>query len=167
MLNMFRLCSYNKIFDSIVILNSINMVNNFFWPKISSEFILHYQAMFKNIKVWLTGIRMVSFKDKNISTSTTYAAALPSMAFFSKLRNGTMATIRTIFNVHSTCGEKSFAMRAFFFVINLFPRFMFLMPYSRSRVCPSSVFFNIRNIIIKSFHDLGIISGFNAWLVKI
>lgn len=142
--------------------NTINMMNNFMFSEESAQNFFHNKTMLKNIKIWFAGIWMVSFKNINISTGTSYFSTSPSVTFLTKLHNATMATIGAIFNMDGTCRKKSLALRAFSFVVNLFPWFMFFVPYSRTRISPMRVILYVGDVIVESFHVLGIVSEFNA-----
>lgn len=59
----------HKIFESIVAMNTVDVVDNFFWRKITSKMFLHYKPMFSN-RTSFIGKRMFWFR--NIDVSVAY-----------------------------------------------------------------------------------------------
>lgn len=73
-----------KVSNSIIVNNMINMMNNFFWLKITAKFLFHYKAVFINvtsdIREW-----MVSVFCKNIS-KCCFCFSLPIIMVFAGSR---------------------------------------------------------------------------------
>lgn len=85
-LGMFTLAHNFKIFDSIVVLNSVNMVDNFAFAKIPAKVFLHYKSMFQNISSTLMVFEwMFRSINKNITIRILYFSAFPICGLFSKL----------------------------------------------------------------------------------
>ena len=78
--------SKNQIFNSIISLYSIFMMYLLTWLQISSNVILHYQSMFKNVTITFTK-RMSKLSNKYISTIRFNASsAFPTLMVFSRRR---------------------------------------------------------------------------------
>ena len=103
--SMSRYCSKHKIFYSIIILNTINMMNNFYsFLKFPSKMFLHYITMFHNIFIFRRFSLFVWYKKQFISTIASIQFNR-SIVFSSKIRISRIsecycsALIRTALNL--------------------------------------------------------------------
>src|SRR3990167_4002782 len=71
-----------QIFYSIITMNIINMMNNFFRSKITSDMFFHYKTMFKDITGFMC-IRMVRIFYKDVSSLLGTFTTIPIMMIFS------------------------------------------------------------------------------------
>jgi len=70
-----------KIFNSIIIFNTVNMVDNFFFFKITTNMFFHDNSMLPNISARITK-RMRRFFNKNVSIFIFCPSAFPLGMFF-------------------------------------------------------------------------------------
>ena len=80
-----------KIFYSIVIQNTVNMMDYFFGSKISSEVFFHYKPVLKNIIIFL-GRGMVRSFNKHITLVFNFASS-PIISFFHSLGKANIMTV--------------------------------------------------------------------------
>jgi len=140
--------------------DSINMMHDLVFLEKSSNHFFHYKPMLWNVEVWFSRKWMISFKNKNISTTAMDSSSRPSVAFFSKLKDGAMAIIGAILNVHGACRKFALTDRARSFIVNLAPRFpvSVFVPDALSSIFPFRSIFNRINPV----HSIEIVSGLSG-----
>ena len=70
----------SEIFDSIIIGNPVDMVDNLAPQENSTQEFFHYKAVFENIAVTFC-IRMILFANKNIAIRIQFFSAFPVIGF--------------------------------------------------------------------------------------
>jgi hypothetical protein len=78
--HMLRLSHYFKVLQTIIILNTIYMVNYFIWIKIPSQVLFHNKTVFKDITLFIRK-RMSSILNINISSAMQSYSTLPLRIF--------------------------------------------------------------------------------------
>ena len=81
LMTMFSIFSKNKVFNSIILFISVNMVNLFSFFKISPNMLFHYKTMLKNISIAFTKW-MVCLSNKNITIMNSFST-FPVASFIS------------------------------------------------------------------------------------
>ena len=75
-----------QIFNSVVILNSVNVMNYLGRSEVSSETFLHHKAMLGHIPMIKKCKRMFRFPNPNIPICIFYSTTIPSYSLFSFFR---------------------------------------------------------------------------------
>ena len=88
--------SNDKIFDSVISFNSINMVNNFRRFQKSTQMLFHYKTMLTKIFVILRS--MIGIKDHSVTAVINSFATFPAATIFSFTKK---LTFRITNHIHS------------------------------------------------------------------
>lgn len=157
---MFGLSHNHKVIWPIIGFYPVNVVDYFRSLEVSSKHLFCDKTMFGNIKIWLSGKRMVSTKNKSVSGAINVCSASPSMAVFTTFLVFSLAKIVAIKNVFVACYKKLATVDALFFIVNLRPRPTLPMegpvPDTGSRMNPvfSLNVFNFHDNIVSQFIGL-------------
>ena len=82
----FRLTNYNKVFYSIVVFNSIYVMNLVAWIKIMSNIIFHYKSVFKDIAIKRFEGMISRSSYVNISVSIKIFSTFPIRIIFTTIK---------------------------------------------------------------------------------
>lgn len=144
-LNVFGSSKNNKIFNSVISFNIVNVMYNFFTFKIPINFFLHYQSMFEYISIcrkW-----MIRFINENMTVTNRFTA-FPARVFISNhIRSLTLVTTKNSFS--------AFIINKFFSTVRAnimaFTRFVITETTTKGRF--------IRGWFIEVFMTLGTIKN--------
>ena len=120
-IDMLRLSNNNKIFRTIIVFNTIYMVNNFVRQQTPTQLTLCYQSMLFYVKIGWNRIGMISSKNKYIPLGINHSPTCPSMAFFSKLVMARGTRLGAIHKMLMTCYKCLSTIKTRFLIINLLP----------------------------------------------